>query len=94
MGHRMLKAPPLPGLQALVRDLRGLNEHCDGPWTVGLCVDVVRWGWAWGLEQPDYAAERGPFGAEDIPGDDRDFDAVAAARRLLAACRDGLEQEE
>ncbi len=90
----MNSQPPLPTLQALTRELRDLNRHCDGPWTVGLCIDRVRWGEAWGLDAPGTEQEEGPIGSEDIPGDDRGFDACAAARRLLAAARDymmGLE---
>lgn len=78
-----------PTLRALVAELRSLNEALDGPWTVALCFDRERWDAGWGLEDPDYDCE-GTYGIESLPGDDMPFDAVAAARRLLAALRDGI----
>lgn len=77
-----------PGIRALTAELRYLNEHFDGPAPVALTLDAEAFpmrGWAllepgtWGHQQ---------YGCETVPGDDRPFDAVAAARRLLAALRD------
>lgn len=80
-----------PTLRELIRMLRSLNAVIDGPYTVALTYDSERWDGTpyagWGLEEPGYYCEA-QYGREELPGDDQAFDAVAAARRLLAAWRD------
>jgi hypothetical protein len=73
-------------LRGLTRELRYLNEVFDGPATV--CLALAD-GHVYILDPQ--LASLGLCGAELIPGDAQPFDAVAAARRLLAAHRDELE---
>lgn len=65
----------------LTRALRDLNAHSDGPYTLSLSR----------LSNPPHICDHDAFdavGREEIPGDALPFDAVAVARRLLAAWRD------
>ncbi len=83
---------PIP-LRALVQQLRDMNEHHDGPSPVGLCVTGPnRYDGAleWSVCQHDTLGSQILFGREEIPGDDQPFDAVGAARRLLADYRNGV----
>ena len=71
--------PTPPTLRSMIASLRGLNRIFDGPIVVainGKGVLVVLKG-----EGPIY-------GNESLPGSGQKFDAVASARRLLAALRD------
>jgi hypothetical protein len=69
-----------PKLQRLTRELRHLNAMLSGPIAVGLT------GKGRILATIDKA---GPvYGSELVPGRGQKFDAVASARRLLAALRD------
>lgn len=70
-----VKGPKLPTVRALAAQLRDLNRHYDGPGP----VQLERYERRWHLT---------PLGREEIPGDNRPFDAVALARRLLADYRD------
>lgn len=79
---------PLPSLRDLTRALRATHEAFAHPIAGGEFVSFVNAGEAgWILEcaeHPDAVAR------EWVPGDGADFDAVAVARRLLAAARDSL----
>lgn len=94
----------LPGLQALTRTLRALHAAWAHPEAGGDHVRLVchisggqyRWdavaaGSIDSLWLARHALSARPlvFGEEFVPGDGAPFDAVAAARRLLAAVRDG-----
>jgi hypothetical protein len=82
-----------PSLRELTRELRSLNDHLDGPWTVGLGVDEDAGTLGvFGLDEAAFC--RVIVGAEHLPGDAQPFDAVAAARRLLAAFRESRHQLE
>jgi hypothetical protein len=81
--------PPLKPrpLRHVTNQVRDLNTHFDGPGTVCLVaiggnefLEVMHVGSTW----PEY-------GSEDLPGDGLPVDAVAVARRLLAAWRDAGE---
>lgn len=92
--------PPLPTLRELAAELRQLNEDYSHPIAgasnVALCcvraydMSGEKHGWrcvemgSLGNIHGDVLAE---CGCEEIPGA-MPFDAVAAARRLLAAARD------
>ncbi len=69
-----------PTMRAVATELRGLNERHLGHFTVALsargAVVVLPW-----PSEPSY-------GREVLPGRSNKFDAVASARRLLAALRD------
>lgn len=83
--------PSLPSLRDLTRQLRELHEAFAHPIVGGEYVCLAR----------DNQARRGHFGVmlyvpsgfgrEYIPGDGAPFDAVGAARRLLAAARDASD---
>jgi len=79
--------PPLPSLNELRDCLRELNLHQDGPDTVWLFCHGAGWpdaSWCIGGWPHDWPhAEH----AEEVPGDGKPFDAVAAARRLLSEAR-------
>lgn len=94
--------PPLPSLRALTRELRALHEawsHPDagGEYAALVCAHAggtppsFEWRvYAFGMAAALWLhPETDVFGREHIPGDGAPFDAVAAARRLLAAARDG-----
>jgi hypothetical protein len=71
--------PTPPTLRSLTDSLRGLNRLFDGPIVVSLN----------GKGLVALADEPGPrYGREELPGNSQKFDAVASARRLLAALRD------
>jgi hypothetical protein len=87
--------PPLPTLRVLTRMLRDLHaawSHPEcGPEVVALYCDGAGWhDAAWSVGAPDaLRAGQGWPGVrvDDTPGADN-FDAVGAARRLLASARD------
>ena len=90
--------PLLPSLRALTADLRQLHQAWSHPDAGGEYVGLTlakrgRYrdphGWKVRVVGPSERGEK-QFGREYIPGDGLAFDAVAAARRLLAAARDGL----
>lgn len=96
--------PPPPSLRALVGQLRELHAawshpDCGGEYIRLMCecLGNVAPYYRWIITpSPDYywvaCLDTGApyvFGREFIPGDGAPFDAVAAARRLLAAARDG-----
>lgn len=72
-------------LRDITKQLRELNLHYDGPGSV--CLNEQ--GSLDNFHQPGVRFHR--IGCEELPGDGRPFDAVAAARRLLAAWRDAVE---
>lgn len=79
--------PPLPDLRSLTTWLRNVNSHCDGPGRFYLqCNTSLPTGEAWfiGLEPGALPHVDHP---EELPGDGKRFDAVAAARRMLAEGR-------
>lgn len=78
---------PLPTLRALAASLRETHDAFSHPAAGGeyVCLVDAGPGAGWVLEcghHPD------GVGREWVPGDGARFDAVAAARRLLAAARD------
>lgn len=75
---------PLPSLREVTRQLRELNAIEFGEF-VTLAPDEQTRGWR--VEAVTSAIDV-VFGREFVPGDGASFDAVAAARRLLAAARD------
>lgn len=88
------RLPPLPSLRALTAELRALHEAWSHPEVGGEYVCLVRrydpaqLGHRW-LACIPLDVDRPCYGREYIPGDGAPFDATAAARRLLAAARDG-----
>lgn len=86
-----MKAPPT--LRQLTKHLREVNDACRHPdcgaCEVQLVHDVFLPGGIdeWLVQALGHPVERA-YGCELVPGDDT-FDAVGAARRLLAAVRDG-----
>ena len=71
--------PTPPTLRSLTVSLRGLNRLFDGPIVVSLNGKGL-------VALQDVP---GPlYGRETLPGRSQKFDAVASARRLLAALRD------
>jgi hypothetical protein len=79
------KLPPLPDLPTLTRWLRLANRYQDGPGPVLLCcIEDPNYQWIVAFES--FGCD-GAEHTEEIPGDDKPFDAVAAARRLLAEAR-------
>ncbi len=90
-----MSAPPLPSLRALTAELRDL--HAGGEYVgLALVADQVDDNWqVMAVSQVESIDVRDAdvgvrvvFGREYIPGDGAPFDAVGAARRLLAAARD------
>lgn len=92
--------PRPPTLRALTRELKEMHEAFAHPCAGGEFVELRlaalgrrrRWYVATPLETA-YWDDAGIwsekcFGREYVPGDGLPFDAVAAARRLLAAVRD------
>lgn len=78
-----------PGLLCdVTREVRRLNAAFDGPGTV--CLQLID---GWYTEVGHVSSGWTEIGSEDIPGDDRPCDAVAIARRLLAAFRDFRDEE-
>lgn len=84
LGVGLIGGGGVPKLGALCRMIRQVNSASDGPWTFGLAPpsDMVS---DWTLAEP---GDGTVYGREELPGDDRAFDVVGAARRLLAALRD------
>jgi hypothetical protein len=93
-----------PALRWITKELRSLHEAYAHPIAGGGCVCLAftkspwvrQGGESWSIEPTD---ERSPItdarhGCEYIPGDGKPFDAVAAARRLQAAWRDGTTGQE
>lgn len=79
---------PLPSQRALARALRETHEAYANPLAGGEFVSLVNAGEVgWILEGPEHPDA---VAREWVPGDGAPFDAVAAARRLLAAARDSL----
>lgn len=74
---------PLPSLRALTRSLREIHEAWSHPDCGGEYVCLVDAGSevGWVIETADHPDG---IGRECVPGDGASFDAVAAARRLLA----------
>lgn len=96
------RLPPLPSLRALTAELRALHEawshpHAGGEYATLVCTVAPYYQWrvlAAGAVDSVWVAhlDDGPacvYGHEWVPGDGARFDAVAAARRLLAEARDG-----
>ncbi len=97
-----MSAPPLPSLRALTAELRDLHMAWSHPDAGGeyaclvLVADQVDDNWqVMAVSQVESIDVRDAdvgvrvvFGREYIPGDGAPFDAVGAARRLLAAARD------
>ncbi len=81
----------LPSLTALTASLRHTHAAFAHPHGGGefVCLYFVGQEAGWVLESPPHPDL---IGREYIPGDGKKFDAVAAARRLLAAARDGGEK--
>jgi len=73
-----------PILRELVRELKESNKHYDGPCNVSVCYKPATQAW---YVVPAYSEEN-CFGNEEIPGDDKSFDAIRVARRLICAVRD------
>jgi hypothetical protein len=69
-----------PTMRAVATALRGLNELHSGHFTVGLNAQ--------GAVVVLPAPLEPTYGREVLPGRSNKFDAVASARRLLAALRD------
>lgn len=82
---RTMSKPKLPTLRQLTKELRELHEAWSHPDAGGEYVGMACLGGTWRLCLP------GTHGSECIPGDGQPFDAVAAARRLLAAVSDAGE---
>ncbi len=79
--------PALPSLRALTASLRALHSAFSHPDGGGEYVCLVNAGQAgWILEN---ATHPDGVGREYVPGDGKRFDAVAAARRLLASAMGG-----
>jgi hypothetical protein len=75
-----------PSVRQLAHMLRGANSVDLGRgWRAGLALRAVAGRSRWSLVSE---GEPGARGSELIPGNSKRFDAVAAARRLLAAVRD------
>lgn len=71
-------------LREVVNQVRACNDDFDGPGTI--CLQLID-----GNEFAEVGHVGGGWtelGREDLPGDGRPCDAVAIARRLLAAFRD------
>jgi len=85
----------LPSLREVTRQLRALHEawaHPDGGGeyaTLARLYDPDTLGYKWQVQAVSLGDEVQGYehGHEYVPGDGRQFDAVAAARRLLAAAR-------
>jgi hypothetical protein len=87
--------PPLPSLRAVTAELRSLHQawsHPDGGGAYAALTlisdDVVFRPRRWRVRALDSLTYTAQFGREWVPDDGKPFDAVAAARRLLAAARD------
>lgn len=87
----------LPSLRAVTAQLRALHEAWAHPDTGGEYVALYSPDVFQGREEQPWrvaaisASEGGTrYGREYVPGDGARFDAVGAARRLLAAARDGV----
>lgn len=83
---------PLPSARALTASLRELHAAWSHPDAGGEHVCLVDAGpeVGWVIETADHPDGIGrELGRELVPGDGARFDAAAAARRLLAAARDG-----
>lgn len=94
--------PPLPSLRALTAELRELHEVWTHPEAGGEYVGLTlakrsptRTPHGWKVRCCG-DSDRGElqFGREYVPGDGAPFDAVAAARRLLATARDGIPSNQ
>jgi hypothetical protein len=73
---------PFYSLKRVAEMLRHANKHFDGP-GIALVVDQR------GVITGDLEDSHEPWQySSEVPGDDRPFDALAEARRLLAAWRD------
>ncbi len=95
-----MKTPNTPTLRELTRRLRALHEAWAHPDAGGEYVELVlmdperdsdpsqRF---WSLLSVGTVEGGTRAGREYIPGDGKPFDAMAAARRLLAAVRDYQE---
>jgi hypothetical protein len=99
--------PALPSLRALTADLRELHAAWAHPDAGGEYVRLVfhiennHYEWLavaagqvdslWIAHVDHKPNSAMVYGWEFIPGDGARFDAVAAARRLLAAAREGLK---
>ena len=76
-------------LRETINQVRALNHDFDGPGTVCLvAIDGNEF-----AEVMHMGSGYAEYGAEEIPGDDKPFDAVRVARRLLAAWRDWPEKD-
>jgi hypothetical protein len=92
--------PPLPSLREVTRQLRVLHEVWSHPDCGGEYVAMTLNHYRYGNHEPRNWIVRivgdpdnTQYGREFIPGDGAKFDAVAAARRLLAAARDAESTE-
>lgn len=87
-----MKSPPLPSLRALTADLRALHEawsHPDGGPAYAVLTHDVDGRWHMAEESCARDWQEPSYGREMVGARDPRFDAIAAARRLLAAARDG-----
>jgi hypothetical protein len=85
--------PKPPTLHALAKTLREQHEACSHPDAGGEFFALDFDGERWCLIVDDNRfRSRGGFGREYVPGDGRRFDAMGAARRMLAAVRDAYDQ--
>lgn len=73
-------------LREATRQVRELNEAYDGPGGVSLHETIGHQVYVSGYDFRE--GEDREHGYEEVPGDGRPCDAVAIARRLLAAFRD------
>lgn len=77
-----------PSLRYVTQLVRSINSAWDG----GEFVTLARYGASWTLEPAEHPCGSDEHhGREWIPGDGQPLDAVAVARRLLAAYRDDFE---
>ncbi len=80
-----------PTLSALTHLVREANDHFDGGDWIKLAAVPTGHGereYYWSVLVTDDTLCSQAFGREWIPGEGRPLDAVAVARRLLAAYRD------
>jgi hypothetical protein len=90
------RLPPLPTLRALTAELRALHQAWSHPDAGGeyaaltlIHDDVVHIPRRWRVRAVDNPDPQ--YGREWVPGDGSTWDAVGAARRLLASARDALD---
>jgi hypothetical protein len=79
----------LPSLREVTRQLRAINDAwaADGEWE--FCALTFSSEQGWTVEVLDSLFHDEQYGREWVPGK-ANFDAVGAARRLLADAREGI----